>query len=86
MKIFEIIKDLKAQLYFGKTFKGRSINDASRSNISAALSDTKNHDAEAVKCVNCGIMLSGLLIQSGCPNCGSSELIANIDKKDTIGG
>jgi len=86
MKIVEVIPDLKAELYFGKTATGRSVNEEAKSSIQATLSDTKNYEVEAVKCLNCGIILSSLLIQSGCPNCGGSDLTTIIDKKATLKG
>jgi len=86
MNIGNVILDLKAQRNFGKTPKGRSINDKATSTIEAILYDTKNYAVEAVKCLNCGIILSSLLIEKGCPNCGNSDLTTIINPSDTIKG
>lgn len=86
MKISNVIPDLKAELYFGKTPIGRSVNEEAKANIHAALSDTKNYEVDAVKCLNCGIMLSSLLVQSGCPNCGGNDLTTIIGKKEILKG
>ena len=86
MKIANITPDLKAELYFGKTPIGRSVNDEAKASIEAALSDTKNYEVDAIKCLNCGIMLSSLLVQSGCPNCGGSDLTTIIGKDESLRG
>ena len=84
MKIANIIPDLKAELYFGKTGTGRTVNEKAKASIQAALSDTKNYEVEAIKCLNCGIILSSLLVQSGCPNCGGSDLTTIIGNKEIL--
>jgi len=86
MKISNVIPDLKAELYFGKTGKGRSVNKEAKASLQATLSDTKNYEVEAIKCINCGIILSSLLVQSGCPNCGGSDLTTIIGQKDILKG
>jgi Zn finger protein HypA/HybF involved in hydrogenase expression len=86
MNISNLIPDLKAELYFSKTATGRTVNEKAKESIQAMLSDTKNYEVDAVKCLNCGIILSSLLIQSGCPNCGGSDLTTIIGQKDTLKG
>ena len=86
MNISNVIPDFKAELYFSKTSRGRTVNEAAKASIQAALADTKNYEVDAVKCLNCGIILSSLLVQSGCPNCGGSDLSTIIGPKDILKG
>jgi len=79
MNISEVISILKAELVFKRTPCGRPINDFASESISAAIQDTKNHGYEVVKCKNCCIITSGLLVPDGCPNCGSKDLEHNIN-------
>lgn len=84
MKVSEVTLDLVAQKNFRRTPKGRSISDKATEYISAALEDTKNYGVEATKCLNCGIILSSILVSKGCPNCGNTDLTTIINKADTI--
>lgn len=84
MKISEIIKDLKAQIIFRKTYKGRIVNDRAVNVIETSLNDTKNIDVKAQKCLNCGIMLSSILVLTDCPNCGARYFTEEIKEEELI--
>jgi hypothetical protein len=84
MNIEEIIPTLKAQRVLRKTPCGRPITEKAVATIDAALSDEKNHDAPATRCLNCCIILSSLLVPEGCVNCGGKDLTTNITKDDIL--
>jgi len=74
MIISEVMPILKAEFYLKRTPKGRSISEDGLSAVRATAEDSKNQDEEAIKCLNCGIILSSLVVPDGCPNCGSKDL------------
>lgn len=78
MTIQETLKVLIAERNFGKTPKGRPIIERAAESLDATLSDEKNYNIEAILCLNCGIMLSSVLVTKECPNCGSIDLTTNI--------
>jgi hypothetical protein len=80
MKIGEVIPIIKAQILLKRTIQGRHIVDNAISVLEASLSDNKNWHNEALKCLNCGIIISSLLVPEGCVNCGSKDL-KSIDYK-----
>jgi Zn finger protein HypA/HybF involved in hydrogenase expression len=78
MKISEALSVLNTQLIFERTPKGRAITEYAANTLKAILEDKKNWDFSVVKCKNCGIILSSLLVESGCKNCGSKDLELNV--------
>jgi len=79
MKIKDAIQIMKIEAIIGRTPTGRSMTDYAVDSIEAALSDEKNYEMECLKCINCGIIQSGLLCAEGCPNCGSKDLTTDIN-------
>jgi hypothetical protein len=84
MQIQEIISTIKAQIAFRRTIIGRPINKKALEVLKAAIQDDKNSDSEAIKCQNCCIIQSSLLVPEGCQNCGSKDLTTNINKTDVL--
>ena len=84
MNISEVVPTLKAEKTFRKTPSGRPITEYAEQVIEAALSDEKNYEAPAVKCLNCCIILSSLLVPEGCVNCGGKDLTTDITKNDIL--
>jgi predicted Zn-ribbon and HTH transcriptional regulator len=84
MKVSEVINTLKTEKALKRTPSGRPITDYALEAIDATLADQKNLEVECVSCRNCCIILSSLLVPSGCPNCGSKDLNINITKADII--
>ena len=84
MKISETIPTLKAESVLLRTPSGRPIVEYAQECIRAALEDEKNYNSEAVKCLACCIIMSSLLVSSGCPNCGGHDLDYNINKNDIL--
>ncbi len=39
--------------------------------VKATIEDVHNYNAIAMKCVNCGLLISQLLLEARCPNCGN---------------
>ena len=78
MKISDLTDILKTELKFKRTPSGRSITEYACNGIEATLEDEKNLEMDAIRCINCGIILSGLLVPEGCINCGSKDLTADI--------
>lgn len=74
MKIGEAINLIKAQIVLGRTPKGRPIVKDAIDTLEASLDDNKNWHNDALKCLNCGIIISSLLVPEGCVNCGSKDL------------
>ena len=81
MNISEVIDIIKAEIVFKRTPSGRSINEYGIESLNAALADQSNYDIEAVKCTNCCIIQSSLLIPEGCPNCGGKDMTTQIVKE-----
>ena len=78
MKIEELIKTILAQNVFQKTTNGTPLNKKSNSVVVATINDVNNWHLNAVLCEQCGIIVSGLLIAGGCPNCNSDSFTENI--------
>lgn len=75
MRISECIKILEAEKTFERTPAGRPITERALLAIEATLQDTNNYDQPIFKCLNCCIMISGLLVERGCPLCGLKQKI-----------
>ena len=76
MTIQESIGNIKAQILLKKT-SGESpwdINPVALKAVEATVSDVQNYPMIAVKCLNCGLILSSLLVEKCCPNCGCLDL------------
>lgn len=84
MKIKNILNILKIQSLLNRTPSGRLLNQEGVESINACLSDFKNHDADAIKCLNCGFIGSRLLILKGCPNCNGLDMTLLISKEDLL--
>jgi hypothetical protein len=61
-----------------RTPYGRPIHDVAIDGLESTLDDVKNYDNEVVQCESCGFVVSILLTENGCPNCGIEELTTNI--------
>jgi rubrerythrin len=57
---------------------GRPIHTTALEALNSALEDEKNYSNDVVQCKSCGYVISILLTQNGCPNCGVEELSTNI--------
>ena len=84
MKVSEVMNTLKAERVLRRTPSGRPLTDYALETIDAILSDEKNSNSEAVKCANCCIILSSLLVPEGCPQCGSKDMTTNVTRNDII--
>jgi len=84
MNISSVIKTLKAETNFERTQSGRSINEKAILSIQAAIDDTKNYNVEAIKCLNCKIIMSSILATKGCMNCGAIDLTTNIEQGEIL--
>ena len=81
MTIQEVLNILIAERNFGRTPTGRSVSEEAIDSISASIKDKKNYHVDAIKCLNCGIILSSILTTKGCVNCGAVDLTTNIEVK-----
>ena len=86
MRISEVIATLRAERLLMRTPRGRSLTDYAINNLDAALSDTKNHEQNAIQCKNCGLITSSLLVPEGCNGCGSKDLTTDINRNEIIKG
>ena len=84
MRIVDVITTIKAERLFRRTPSGRPITEKALNYLDAAMEDKKNSFSEAIMCANCCIIQSSLLVESGCPNCGSKDLTTEITKKDVL--
>ena len=75
MKVSDILNILKIEKITERTPLGRPLTEYAIESVMSALEDEKNLDTEAIQCLNCGLVLSGLLIPNGCPNCGGKARI-----------
>jgi hypothetical protein len=78
MNIQESLKTLIAQRNFERTPRGRPVTEKALHTLNATIADEKNYEVEVIKCLNCCIMLSSILVTKECPNCGSIDLSTNI--------
>ena len=83
MKISEVISTLMAEKLFRRTPMGRPLTDFAIDTLNAALEDIKNQNQDAIRCLNCGLITSSLLVSDGCV-CGSKDLTLNITKSDIL--
>lgn len=84
MKISEVLHTLVAEKVFERTPIGRPLTEYAVENIEASLQDQENQEQEAIRCLNCGIIGSSLLVPSGCFNCGSKDLTTEINKANIL--
>ena len=78
MNIEQAFKILNRQRVSDRTPAGRPIHSGAIQAIESTLSDEKNYGSEAVQCESCGFVISILLTEGGCPNCGIEEMNTNI--------
>jgi rubrerythrin len=57
---------------------GRPINKTALESIASTLEDEKNFGNNVIQCKSCGFVISILLTENGCPNCGIEELETKI--------
>jgi len=69
---------LVKQQAVSRTPFGRPIHERALEAIDSALQDVNNYGMKAVQCESCGFVISILLTETGCPNCGVEELRTNI--------
>ena len=79
MTINEAKNIMNAELLFGRTPKGRLITDYGKKCIQASLDDIDNYNSPASKCLACGMVVSSLIIENGCVNCGGLDLTLVIE-------
>lgn len=84
MKISEVLQTLMAEKVFRRTPLGRPLTNYAIETIEATLEDKANQDQEAICCLNCGFVISSLLVPEGCVACGSKDLSTNVTKANTI--
>jgi len=75
MNISDSLKIMLAEQVFKRTPNGRPITDFAIETIKASMEDKKNYDQNIMECANCGLIVSSLLVESGCPNCGLRQKI-----------
>ena len=78
MKIKDALDILTTEIRLSRTPKGRIIDDFSKQNLQAVIDDVANHEYEVVRCKNCGMVGSALLVTDNCPNCGWIRFDSNI--------
>ena len=61
MKISDVHDILRDEKWLARTPTGRSMTEYAVNAVEATLEDEKNWDMDAIKCKNCGIIVSGLL-------------------------
>lgn len=84
MKISETIPTIKAQIMFKRTPCGRPITSYALECLESSLTDINNQENESKRCLNCCIIISGLLVPEGCPNCGSKDMTNLITSEDIL--
>jgi hypothetical protein len=82
MKIKDVLSTLKIEHMSGRTPKGRPLTDLAKEAIASTMEDEKNWGNDAIKCLNCGIILSSLLATAECINCGGIDMTVNIGNND----
>ena len=78
MRVAEALQFIEGEVSFGRTPWGRRLNDLAISTLQSCIEDEKNHNTEAVQCLNCGIIISSFLAPDGCPNCNGKDLTLDI--------
>jgi rubrerythrin len=86
MNISEVLNTLKAERALKRTPIGRPVTDFAIKVLDAVISDEKNYGVDAVKCLSCCIIVSGLLVPEGCPSCGCKDVTYDISKTDILEG
>lgn len=84
MLILETIKTLKTQRALKRSPCGRPLTNRAVECIEATLQDEKNYQSQAILCKNCCIILSSLLVPSGCPHCGSKDMSVDITEANIL--
>ena len=76
MTISDGLNLIKTQLILGRTPKAMPITGYALQCLDSVLQDSENYGATIVKCKNkaCCFVISGLLVENGCPNCGYPRL------------
>jgi rubrerythrin len=69
---------LNRQMVSERTPKGRPIHENAIEALEATLQDEANYGSQVVQCESCGFVISILMTQAGCPNCGIEELNTKI--------
>jgi len=80
MNIEQAQQILKREMVSKRTPKGRPIQEKALDAVSATLEDEQNYGVDVVQCKSCGFVISMLLTENGCPNCGIEELKTNIEE------
>lgn len=76
-----------AEKVFRRTPSGRPLTEFAVETLGAAIEDQKNHNQDAMKCINCKFIASSLLFSEGCPNCGlKQDLTTDISKAEILKG
>lgn len=76
--IQDVLDILINEIREAETPTGQPIDNFSKENLVAAIDDEANHGYSAVRCTNCGLVQSALLVKDNCPLCGYWELDSNI--------
>ncbi len=89
MNITEAKTIIERQMILNRTAaKGWPLSDFAKESLNACLQDInaqKNTEAPAMRCLNCGLIISQLLIEAeGCPNCSGLDIDDNIDPNEFI--
>lgn len=78
MTIQESLPIIKSQLSLGRTPDGMILTEYAKENLKSVLADEKNYHMDAVQCDNCRLVISSLLIDSWCPQCGYGKFDTKI--------
>ena len=78
MNVEQALTMLQTQKAIGRTPSGRPIHKHAIEALDSAILDVKNYGNEVVQCKSCGFVISILLTETGCPNCGIEELTTNV--------
>lgn len=70
MTIASNLTILRLEKAFERTPTGFPIGEESLEIVRTTIEDTNNHNQPVFSCPNCCIIISSLLVPSGCPNCG----------------
>ncbi len=89
MNITEAKIIIERQILLNRTAdKGWPLSDFAKDSLNACLQDInaqKNPEAQAMRCLNCGLIISQLLIESeGCPNCNGLDIDDKINASQFI--
>ena len=77
MNIQKSLSRIKTQLLLNKTVGSKSgswdLSLDAVASVEATVNDQANYHVAAVKCSNCGLLISSLLVEVRCPNCGGLD-------------